>query len=239
MRIALAQIQSLSGNLKHNFDRHIKAAETALENKCTLVVFPELSLMNYEPNLAKEVVTDCDALINSFQTFCNNQQISTMVGRPVQLKDGIGIGLTLVQANQAPSTYCKRYLHADELPYFTEGKEEVIWVLEERIAPAICYESTLPVHAAEAAKMKPSVYVASVAKSSTGIAKAQKHYASIIKQNQWWTLLVNMIGPADNFIGTGGSAIWDAQGKKVASLGDKEAILWIDTVTKRYGTDQL
>jgi predicted amidohydrolase len=209
MRISLAQIQSLSGNLKHNFDRHIKAAETALENQCTLVVFPELSLMNYEPALAKEVVTDCDALINSFQTFCNNQQISAMVGRPVQLKDGIGIGLTLIQANQIPSTYCKRYLHVDEEPYFTKGEEEICWSFEKRISPAICYESTLAVHALEAKKMQPTIYLASVAKSAKGLAKAQDHYAIISREHKWWTLLVNMIGPADNFVGAGGSAVWD------------------------------
>jgi predicted amidohydrolase len=239
MRIGLAQIQSLSGNLKHNFDRHIQATECALKNQCTLVVFPELSLINYEPTLAKETVNACDAFIKSFQMFSNDRQVNMLVGRPIQLRDGIGIGLTLIQANQKPSTYCKRYLHADELPYFTTGKEEVIWDLEERIAPAICYESTLLVHAAEAAKMKSSVYLASVAKSAAGIIKAQEHYASISKQHQWWTLLVNMIGSADNFIGAGGSAIWDAQGTKIACLDDKEAILWIDTITKTHGTDQL
>lgn len=239
MRIALAQIQSLSGNLKHNFDRHIKAAETALENKCTLVAFPELSLMNYEPNLAKEVVTDCDALINSFQTFCNNQQISMMVGRPVQLKDGIGIGLTLVQANQAPSTYCKRYLHVDEEPYFTKGTEEVVWPLEERIAPAICYESTLAVHHQEAKKMQPSIYLASVAKSAAGLTKAQALYTNISRDHKWWTLLVNMVGTADNFIGAGGSAVWDTRGNKIASLDNEEALLCIDTITRDHFVHKL
>lgn len=239
MRIGLAQIQSLSGNLKHNFDRHIKAAETALKKRCTLVVFPELSLMNYEPALAKEAVVVCGAFINSLQTFCNNHQISIVAGSPIQLKDGIGIGLTLIQPNQTPSTYCKRYLHADEEPYFTQGKEEVVWALEERIAPAICYESTLPAHAAEAVKMKPSVYLASVAKSSAGLAKVQEHYTGISKHHQWWTLLVNMIGPADNFIGAGGSAIWDPRGNKIACLDDKEAVLWIDTITEEHGIQYL
>lgn len=239
MRIGLAQIQSLSGNLKHNFDRHIKAAETALENQCTLIVFPELSLMNYEPVLAKEAVTTCDALIHSFQTFCNNQQISMLVGRPIQLKDGIGIGLTLIQANQTPSTYCKRYLHADEEPYFTQGKEEVVWSLEERIAPAICYESTLAVHALEAQRMKPTIYLASVAKSATGLAKAQAHYASISQEHTWWTLLVNTVGPADNFMGAGGSAAWNPKGNKIACLDEREAVLWIDTITGEHGTHQL
>jgi predicted amidohydrolase len=239
MRIALAQIKSVSGNLKHNFERHIEAAESALKNKCTLVVFPELSLTNYEPALAKETVSASDAFIESFQIFCNNRKINMLVGLPIQLKDGIGIGLTFIQANQTPSTYCKRYLHADELPYFTTGKEEVIWDLEERIAPAICYESTLLVHAAEAAKMKASVYLASVAKSATGIAKVQEHYAGISKQHQWWTLLVNMIGPADNFIGAGGSAVWNTQGNKIACLDDWEALLWVDTKTEESGIQHL
>lgn len=239
MRIALVQIQSLSGNLKYNFERHIHAAETALKNRCSLVVFPELSLLNYEPSLAKERMNDGEAFIDAFQTFCNHKKISMAVGLPVSLQSGIGIGLTLIQPNQQPSTYCKRYLHPDELPYFIAGKEAITWALEERIAPAICYESTLPAHATEVAGMKPSVYLASVAKSANGIARVQEHYAAISKQYQWWTLLVNMIGPADNFVGAGGSAIWDPEGKKVASLTNTEAVLWVDTITNTQGIDQL
>jgi predicted amidohydrolase len=239
MRIALAQTQSLSGNLKYNFDRHIHAAETALKNRCSLVVFPELSLLNYEPTLAKGQMNDCEAFINAFQIFCNNNKITMAVGLPVALQSGMGIGLMLIQPNQQPSTYCKRYLHADELPYFTAGKEEITWVLEERIAPAICYESTLPAHATEVAKIKPSIYLASVAKSATGVARVQEHYASISKQYRWWTLLVNMIGPADNFVGAGGSAVWNPEGNRVASLTNNEAILWMDTLTNTQGIDQL
>ncbi|GCC51372.1 hydrolase [Chryseotalea sanaruensis] len=240
MRIGLAQIQSLSGNLQYNFDRHIKAAEKALENRATLVVFPELSLTNYETTLTKESTTPCDELINSFQTFCNNQQFSMAVGRPIQSKDGIGIGLTLIQPDKSPSIYCKRYLPADEEPYFTQGKEEVVWLLDnECIAPAICYESTLAVHALKAQKMQPSIYLASVAKSATSLDKAQAHYANISREHNWWTLLVNMIGPADNFVGAGGSAVWDAYGNKVACLDNSEAVLWIDTITAEIGIHSL
>jgi len=46
-KIALAQIDSVIGDLKRNVERHIEVAEEALSRKAQLVLFPELSLTGY------------------------------------------------------------------------------------------------------------------------------------------------------------------------------------------------
>ena len=47
MKIAVAQISSILGDLNKNIDRHISYCNEALKNKCDLIVFPELSLTGY------------------------------------------------------------------------------------------------------------------------------------------------------------------------------------------------
>ncbi|MNN90565.1 hypothetical protein D3C81_2085320 [compost metagenome] len=43
-------------------------------------------------------------------------------------------------------------------------------------------------------------------------------------------LMANCVGPADTFIGAGGSAAWDSQGRLLASLDDhSEGLIMLDT----------
>jgi len=55
MKIALAQLQSESGNIKANIKKHLDYIDKAAAAKADFIVFPELSLTNYEPHLAREL----------------------------------------------------------------------------------------------------------------------------------------------------------------------------------------
>jgi len=47
MKAAIAQINSILGDLDKNIQRHIECCNKAIENKAELIVFPELSLTGY------------------------------------------------------------------------------------------------------------------------------------------------------------------------------------------------
>lgn len=47
MKIALAQINTVLGNLDRNLDKHINYVEDAISKKADVIVFPELSLTGY------------------------------------------------------------------------------------------------------------------------------------------------------------------------------------------------
>jgi len=47
MKIAVAQIHSVLGNIGKNIKHHIEFCDEAIKNKCDLIVFPELSLTGY------------------------------------------------------------------------------------------------------------------------------------------------------------------------------------------------
>ena len=48
MRIAIAQIESLLGDLKGNYQKHIHYIDQALAMHADAIFFPELSLVGYD-----------------------------------------------------------------------------------------------------------------------------------------------------------------------------------------------
>ncbi|RXG11533.1 carbon-nitrogen hydrolase [Leeuwenhoekiella aestuarii] len=58
MKISLAQTKFEKGNLIKNIQNHLELVERAIDLKSDLIVFPELSIINYEPKLAHEFATD-------------------------------------------------------------------------------------------------------------------------------------------------------------------------------------
>jgi predicted amidohydrolase len=100
------------------------------------------------------------------------------------------------------------------------------------VAPAICYESLLPEHCEQAAALGATVYVASVAKSAQGLAQADSHYPSIARRHSLPVLMANCVGRCDDFEAVGGSAVWNAQGERLARLSATgEGALLFDTAT--------
>jgi hypothetical protein len=69
-----------------------------------------------------------------------------------------------------------------------------------------------------------------VAKTATGLDRSAKAFPELAKKYSMHVLLSNCIGPSDNFISAGKSAIWDNTGILLAQLDDiHEGILIYDT----------
>ena len=235
MKICVAQTKSEKGNIKANIQNHLRWIELAVSEKTDMIAFPELSLSGYEPELAKDLATDQnDERLQVFQDISDAHQIAIGVGLPIQSESGILIGMVIFQPNQPRRTYFKQILHPDEKPYFVEGIENTILAIKDRkIALAICYESLQPQHVKKAREMGADIYLASVAKSQTGIDKAYEHFPKIADQHSIPVLMANCIGFCDNYLSAGQTSIWDAEGVLCAQLDSHgEGLLIYDTVTK-------
>ena len=66
MRVALAQINSTLGDFAGNREKIVSFSARALEKRCDLVVFPELSLMGYLPNDLLERPSIVDEQLKEF-----------------------------------------------------------------------------------------------------------------------------------------------------------------------------
>jgi predicted amidohydrolase len=141
--------------------------------------------------------------------------------------------MIVFRPDAARVVYSKQHLHADELPYFVAGDGQVTLAAgKEVVAPAICYESLQDEHSAQAVALGATLYVASVAKSANGVAKAEAHYPSVARRHSIPVLMANCVGACDDFEAAGGSAVWSAGGERLAALsGTEEGVLVFDSMT--------
>lgn len=228
MILAAAQIRSLPGDVETNVAAHLHWIDLAAESGAGLVLFPELSLTGYEPRLAYGLKMEADdARLDVFQDAADRHEMVIAVGAPLLQGKGVGIGMVIFQPEKPRMPYVKQRLHNDELPFFTAGSTDVLFRLEGRaFAPAICYESLKASHAGSASRRGATVYLASVAKSATGVAKTETHYPSIARRFGLTVLMANAVGPCDDFEAAGASAAWNASGMMAGPMpADGEGLL--------------
>lgn len=236
MKICVVQTRPIKGEIDKNIEIHKKFIDLAIFKGADMIFFPELSLTGYEPKLAKNLATtQDDTRFDPFQKVSDSHNITVGVGMPIKSNSEILISMIIFQPDQSRQTYSKQILHSDEFPYFINGQQQVILTTEnKKIAPAICYESLQHEHAESVFRNGVEIYIASVAKSANGVAKAFKHYPDIAKKYSMTVLMSNCLGPCDDFESVGKSAIWNKDGLLVGQINKTtEGILLYDTDTEK------
>ncbi|QEL15918.1 carbon-nitrogen hydrolase family protein [Limnoglobus roseus] len=235
MKVCAAQLRPISGDIAGNVEKHLELVALAADAGAKLVFFPELSLTGYEPRAAAELaIGPDDHRLDVFQAVSDARGVIIGVGLPWRIPTGVRIGMAFFQPARPRLMYAKQLLHSDELPFFVCGDRQV--VLEAgglTFAPAICYESLQPDHAVRAASAGANVYLASVAKSAAGVTKGYSHYPVVAARHAMTVLMANCLGPCDDFVAAGRSAVWNSRGDRFAELDDRtEGIVTFDTDTQ-------
>ncbi len=251
MKIALAQMRSAAGDVAANLARHQRFVEAAAEQGAEVVVFPELSLTGYEPELAERSATTVDdPRFDGLQALADRRRITIAAGMPTRSDYGVRISMLIFRPGTAEKpaarqVYSKQYIHADEEPFFVRGEAADVTFggatdTTPKIAPAICYELSVPEHAKQAAWNGAEIYLASVAKTASGVERAYETLAASAAKHSMTVLMVNCVGPCGGFESAGRSAAWNRQGVLLGQLGDsEEAILLIDTAIEQVTTTRM
>ncbi len=126
VKIALAQINPLLGDLKKNAEKHVEFIEKAIERKANVIVFPELSLTGYKLNdLTQEVaLKPFDPILSDI--FCLSKKIDISFGFVEKGEDGIPYNSAIYLENgKVKNIYRKIYLPThgmfQELRFFGRG----------------------------------------------------------------------------------------------------------------------
>jgi predicted amidohydrolase len=234
MRVAVVQTQPAARRVEVNVKAHETWVKRVAARGADMVFFPELSLTGYEPKHAARLAMRADdARLDVFQMLSHALRLAVGVGAPTPDGAGVRISMLVFQPDAARVVYSKQYLHQDELPYFVAGNGQITLAGGDHVvAPAICYESLQEAHCDAAVALGATLYVASVAKSAGGIAKADAHYPSIARHHSLYVLMANCVGPCDDFEAVGGSAVWNRRGELLARLPPSgEGALLLDTET--------
>ncbi len=236
MKIAAIQTRPVKGDIAGNLQQHQLFINRAVEEGAELIVFPELSLTGYEPSLAAALaINPSDKRMEALAETSLTKRVSIGVGIPTKNKNGTCISMLFFQPGQPIQVYSKKYLHADEEPFFTSGENlPLITVNDTAVAPAICYEISIPAHAAMACQNGAGLYMASVAKSASGTEKAFDQLSAIAHRYSIPVMMANCVGACDDFDSNGQTAAWTSQGELAAALNNKEeGMLIFDMKTNR------
>ena len=143
--------------------------------------------------------------------------------------------MIIFEPGQPRKLYSKRYLHTDEEPLFINGQQQIFLRKNNHIvAPAICYELSIPEHAKHAYDNGADIYLVSVAKTAEGMKNATQILSNTAANYSMTVLLANCVGYCDNFLSSGRSSIWNKKGDLIGQLNDMdEGLLVFDTKTEQ------
>ena len=232
MKICVAQTRPVKGDIEANLYCHEKFIKTAVSVGTDLIVFPELSITGYEPELVKELATTRDDIrFDVFQRIADAERITIGIGLPILADNGIRISQVYFQPGKLREVYSKMFLHSSEDEYFIRGDRYIsLRIGNANIVPAICYELSVVEHAEQAATSGADIYAVSVVEGN--IEKAIERLTNVATEYCMTVMMANAVGKTGDYECPGRSSIWSNKGLLVGQLGDShQEILIFDTDT--------
>jgi NAD+ synthase (glutamine-hydrolysing) len=225
MRVVMAQVNLLVGDIEGNAEKIIATAEEARHRLAPdLVVFPELTLAGYPPEdlllrpSLNTRVTDALAAIGS------RVSVPVIVGYPA-IRNGkrYNVAALLQPGETRPAReYFKQclpnYRVFDEKRYFQPGDAPLVIEIEGfRLGITICEDIWYP-EPVEQARAAGAEVVINLNASPFRLGKQQERFQQVARrarENQLPVLYCNLVGGQDELVFDGGSFAVDRQGEMV------------------------
>jgi NAD+ synthase (glutamine-hydrolysing) len=241
VKITLAQINPVIGDLAHNLALHREACQKAVEESSSLIIFPELSICGYPPKdllTFPDFINRCQQIISQLcQLSVQWPNLTLIIGAPIQdnhhqLRNAalaIHNGIIL-------STYFKRCLPTydvfDEHRYFKPGTSFGSVVVDgKKVGITIC-EDVWKLPTAQLVDPRCD-FIVNLSASPYEVGKLDRRiqlFSTAAKENQLPLLVVNQVGGNDDLIFDGGSMWFNPQGLlKAMGVCFKEDMMHRDT----------
>ncbi|WP_162844247.1 carbon-nitrogen hydrolase family protein [Sinobacterium caligoides] len=213
-KIAVAQTTSKKGDVAYNLQEHVRAIKCAMDNAASVVVFPELSLTGYEPQLAQQLaLTKEDARLKPLQEMAIEGNIYVVAGAPIVTGGKPEIGAIIFSPDGDISSYSKIHLHPGEDLFFQAGSDfKILDIKGYKIAMAICADTNNEEHVKHYAEHGVSIYVAGVLIGGSGYASDTDKLASYASKYHMLVTVANHNAPTGVWEPVGRSAAWDHKG---------------------------
>jgi predicted amidohydrolase len=231
-KIAAGQIASVRGDMDRNLATHAMAMAAAAAHDVSVLVFPELSLTGYEPDLAADLaISAADERLAPLLALARQHQITAVVGAP--LRNGTAkpsLGAIVLTASGGTRTYHKMHLGGSEPTYFTPGETPcVVAVAGHTIGIAICADSAQPSHPQVYADLGANIYAAGVFLNTEWYATDVPRLARYALRYGMLTVMANHAASVGTYTSVGKSAVWAPDGALLAQAEGAENALVIAT----------
>jgi NAD+ synthase (glutamine-hydrolysing) len=237
MRLALAQMNTVVGDLDGNRERIVARLEEAREAGAELVLFPELAVTGYPPEdllLRPGFLRAAAKTLDSIAA--ETKGIAALVGAPHLDRDLFNACAVCVDG-EVKAMYRKQFLPNygvfDEDRYFQAGRELVLLRCGETlVGPTVCEDIWQPGPPATDLALAGAHIVANISASPFHLGKGverEEMLATRARDNSCWIAFVNAVGAQDELIFDGHSLVLDEQGRIVArGPAFEEALLVVD-----------
>jgi predicted amidohydrolase len=231
-KIAAAQIPSVRGDIAKNIVTHAAAITAAAKKGISVLVFPELSLIGYEPDLAAELaITARDERLAPLAALAEQHQMAVIVGASLfNTGSKPGLGAILIAADGSTRTYAKMHLGGSEPTYFVPGEAPLAFASHgQTIGLAICADSSKPTHPQAYADGGSTVYAAGVFLNAEWYATDSPRLAGYASRFRMLVVMANHAGSVGTYVSVGKSAVWGPGGTLLAEVVDTASCLVIAT----------
>lgn len=204
-----------------------------------MVVFPELSLTGYEPELAAVLAVDlADPLWEALKDCARENQLVISVGMPLRTAHGIQIGAVQVWPDGTLHSYAKQNLYTGEDTFFVPGTQDYQCALQgEKISMAICADISAPQLPARAHAQGATIFLAPVMVSKKGLTHDRTLLQQYAQQYRMLTVMANYGGETGGYDCGGYSSVWSEKGKLIGELAhDREGMLLVEKSGQNWTT---
>jgi NAD+ synthase (glutamine-hydrolysing) len=237
MRLALAQINTVVGDLDGNRDSILARLDEARGAGADLVLFPELAVTGYPPEdllLRPGFIRAARRTVDEIAAASDG--IAALVGAP-------HLGIDLYNAcfvladGEVRGVYRKRFLPNygvfDEDRYFAPGHDVfLLRIGEALVGPTICEDIWQPGPPATDLALAGAQLIANISASPFHVGKDREREEMLrvrARDNTCYVVLCNAVGGQDELIFDGHSVVIDDEGELVARApGFEEALLVVD-----------
>ncbi len=220
MKIAIAQLNCIVGDIAGNVNQIIQAVKQAKADEATLLVTPELSICGYCPEdllLRQDFLNACDEAVIKLSRAIDG--ITVVVGHPQQIDGQCFNAASVIENGKVVATYHKQalpnYLVFDEKRYFTEGNTPLVFNhYGVNIALLVCEDVWMqaPPQQAKAAGAE----LLLVLNASPFHQDKQKQRYAVMRERAKEVALpivyANLVGGQDELVFDGASFVMDATG---------------------------
>jgi predicted amidohydrolase len=232
MILAAAQTKPKRGDIDANLLDHYRLIKLATHNGAQLIVFPELSITGYErENALPLAFTKNDTRLHHLKKLATENNITIIVGAPIQIKSELFIGEFILFPDNTISYYTKQFLHEGEDEFFQSSfnYNPQFKIDNEVISCAICADIDNAKHPENASKINSTTYIASIFFSPNGIPNAHESLQRCASQYQMNVLMANFGGDSYGYPAGGRSAFWNKKGELIAQMQDSgEGLLLVE-----------
>ncbi len=238
LRISIAQLNLLVGDLAGNRDKVLAAARAARDEQgADLVVFPELTLTGYPPEdllLRPELIARTEAALA--EICAEAQGIALVLGYPRTTLGGLYNAAGFIADGRIVAEYAKQHLPNygvfDEQRYFHAGEGPcVVEFKGVQVGLTVCEDIWEEGPARQSAEAGAEVLI-NINASPFHLGKPGEREALVARRARVHTLPIvyaNLVGGQDELVFDGGSFVVDGAGQVVARAPcAEEALLTVD-----------